>query len=301
MIMGANGFLGSSLFNELHKDKSNKLTLYCRQKCLFNTEGAEEIIDDLRNINSHKEKLACQDFIFFMAGLSGAALSNDNGAEFIEGNEIYLLLLLDELKKLTKPPAVIFPSSRLVYKSSCNLVDESGEISPNSVYALCKLHSENLLSLYQKLYNIPFLVLRISIPFGFTNVLHNGYGIVNHFIQQSLHGRSIELFGKGDQKRDIVYIQDLKTIFRTCIKQFEGIKNQVFNCGGTTVYSLADIAYQVVEHLRSGTVVHVDWPDEYKIVETGDVSLNSEKLYSALNFRPNYDLKMALSQIKSLL
>lgn len=301
MIIGANGFLGSSLVNELQRDKSNKLTLFCRMKCLLNTDSATEIIDDLRNIQNYKEELANQDFIFFMAGLSGAALSNENGAEFIEGNEIYLLCLLDQLKKLTHPPAIIFPSSRLVYKSSHNPVEESGEISPNSIYALCKLHSENLLSLYQKLYNIPFLVLRISIPFGFTNVLHNGYGIVNHFIQTSLSGGTIELFGDGNQKRDVIYIHDLNAIFNYCINYFEKVKNRIFNCGGNRVYSIAEIAYKVLENFQSGSVQHVEWPAEYKIVETGDVTLNSDCLYNALNFRPQYDLEDALLQIKRFL
>jgi len=301
MILGANGFLGTSIFSELQKDETNRITLFSRSKCAYNGDIAIEITDDLSNLAAYKSQLCEQDFIFYMAGLSGAALSNAKGPDFIISNEVYLLSLLDLIKNEKNPPAIIFPSSRLVYDSAPLPVDEHGQISPNSIYALCKLHSENLLSLYNKLYNIPYLVLRISIPFGFTNVLHNGYGIVNHFIQQSLHGRSIELFGKGDQRRDIIYIQDLKSIFGTCIEQFERIKNQVFNCGGTTIYSLADIAYQVVESLQAGAVVHVDWPEEYKRVETGDISLNSEKLYSALNFRPYFDLQMALSQIKSLL
>ena len=86
-----------------------------------------------------------------------------------------------------------------------------------------------------------------------------------------------------------------------CMENFDRLKNQVFNCGGSKVYSISEIAYTVVETLGNGNIKHIDWPLQYKMVETGDVSLTSDKLYNLLQFRPQYDLGSALAQIKSIL
>ena len=301
MILGANGFLGSSLLNKLQLDNNNCITTFCRSKSQSNIGAAFEINDDLRNLYLYTKQIRQQDYIFYMAGSSGAALSSNKGPEFIINNEVNLLSLLDILKNSPNPPGILFPSSRLVYEASQNRVSEEGCLCPNSIYGLSKLHSENLLALYQRQYNIPFIVFRISIPFGFTNVLHNGYGIVNHFIRQSVSDESIKIFGKGDQKRDIIYISDLNEVFCRSMNEFDIMKNNVFNCGGLNIYSLSDIAYTVVDRFKSGSVQHVEWPDEYKKVETGDINLNSDKLYSQLGFTPQFDLDGALSDIKSIM
>ena len=75
------------------------------------------------------------------------------------------------------------------------------------------LYRENILKIYFK--NIT--ILRPTLIFG-SNDPHNGYG-PNSFIRNAQKGKNIKLFGKGEEIRDHVYIDDVVKIITIVIKK----------------------------------------------------------------------------------
>ena len=48
---------------------------------------------------------------------------------------------------------------------------------------------------------------------------HNGYG-PNKFLRKISSNQNIDLFGKGEERRDHVYIEDVVEVILLCLKKF---------------------------------------------------------------------------------
>ncbi len=60
------------------------------------------------------------DYIFHLAGKSGASTSNESPIEDLDVNCRGLLLLLEAMRLGATEAVIVFPSSRLVYASGCS-------------------------------------------------------------------------------------------------------------------------------------------------------------------------------------
>jgi len=216
--------------------------------------------------------------ILFFAGLSGTEQSFKDAGRFFEVNVNALLLLLERLKQLgEKAPRIVFPSSRLVYRGGD--VDEDSPVESRSVYATTKLACENILSAYYHRYGVPYCALRICVPFGNMIGAAHSYGTLGFFVNMARAGRPITVFGDGSNVKTYTYIGDLcEIVRRLCVCDCSG----VFNVGGHD-YSLRDVA-EVVAGRYGSEISYVPWPEESLRVEMGSISLNSDKLKSAIGF-----------------
>ncbi len=299
MILGANGFLGSSLVRYLSDVKNIHLTLFDSVPTKF--DKYRVIVDNIENINQYEEILKEQDFIVNFIGKSGALSGFDVFEDFVQTNEIGMLRLLDSIKDYKDKPKIIFPSSRLVYSNDVvNPIVEDSEKMPLSIYGINKLSIEQYLNAYSNFYGVEFLVLRISIPFGYSENLHNEYGIINNMIASVRKGKEITIFGDGAQKRDLIYIRDLMEVIYLSIKNFKILKNEIYNAGGSFIYSINESANIIIKKIGKGKIIYKDWPKEYRKLETGDSFLNSTKLYDKINYKPKYSLEMGLDNISKL-
>ena len=141
------------------------------------------------------------------------------------------------------------------------------------------------------MYNIDYINFRISIPYGVDMTSKKGFGIVNSIIEKAKNDDDIVIFGTGEQLRDIIYIEDLVEIFVKAIEDVETIKNSTYNLGGREIISLVDIANTVISVFGKGRIVFKEWPKEYLAIETGDLYLDSTKIYDAVNYIPQFTLK----------
>ena len=75
---------------------------------------------------------------------------------------------------------------------------------------------------------------------------HYGYG-PNLFLQQINLKKNINIFGKGEEKRDHVYINDLIEILMVCLK-----KNArgIVNVASGNVYSFYSIASEIINNVN---------------------------------------------------
>jgi UDP-glucose 4-epimerase len=292
LIIGASGFIGKHLLPVLYKLGHNISTID-RSKNYYDglLENVNFNYGNLLELDL--SKFVCdQDIIILLAGKSGALDSYTNYKNDLENNSLLVLTLLDAISKLEKKPTVIFPSSRLVYgKQQNGRISEDGIISPMSPYAIHKLSCEHYLQAYHNMYDINYVNFRISIPYGYDNVFRKGFGIVNSFIKNALEDEEIVLFGDGSQLRDIIYIGDLVEILVQTIENIEDVGNETYNLGGTEVLSLYEIASKVVNIIGSGKITFKPWPKEYSLIETGDLFLDSQKIYKKLNYIPQYTLE----------
>lgn len=107
------------------------------------------------------------------------------------------------------PPArLVCLSSDAVYPMQDPPVDENTAVAPGGTfYAIAKYAAECVLRKSAEAKGIPLLVLRPTAVFG-PGDTHNSYG-PNAFLRGVVRDRAIRVFGRGEERRDHLYIGDL--------------------------------------------------------------------------------------------
>jgi CDP-paratose 2-epimerase len=162
------------------------------------------------------------------------------------------LNLLEEVRRMSRPPSVLFTSTNKVYGGLADLavVDTGGRYEPAdddarthgigegrpldfcSPYGCSKGGADQYVLDYAKTYGLRAVVFRMSCIYGQHQQGNEDQGWVAHFLRQALHGEPITLYGDGLQVRDILHVDDLvDAMFRT-MADIEGLSGRAFNIGG---------------------------------------------------------------------
>ena len=146
LITGANGFIGSFLFN-LIKDKYSTSAIVNNDK--QNKENYHSIdLTNKNNVKAFAEKCDHFDALIFLVGLAHKKGKRKEINDFRLINKITLINLFSELEKQNKlPNKIIFSSTISVYgeKINKNIYEESSSKEPISPYAVTKLEAEQFL------------------------------------------------------------------------------------------------------------------------------------------------------------
>jgi len=277
-ILGANGYIGSHLSAFLSKQGYEVANYDIQEKS--NLKNYKKIdISDLDSIN-------CLDldvkYLFVFSGLTGTFVGFAKYKSFIDVNETGLLNLLDYIQKSSYRPHIIFPSTRLIYKGSKYPLKEDDEKETKTIYAVNKLACEGFLYAYNSMYNIPYSVFRICVPYG--NFLTNNYsfGTIGFFLNKALKGEDIVLYGDGSLKRTFTHVTDLCNQIIECVKNSSSV-NGIYNIGGET-YSLKDTATLIANKYGVG-IKFVPWPKEDLKMESGDTFFDDSKINRVIGQR----------------
>lgn len=254
-------------------------------------------IADIRDEDKVERVVREQQVVFNLAGKSGAADSNKAPMNDLDINCRGHLTILESCRRFNPTVSIVFPSSRLVYGKPRYLpVDESHPLAPESIYAAHKLTVENYHLIYGRLYGLKATVMRISNPYG---PLQSGdarpYGIANRFIQAAVRGEKITLFGEGEQSRDYLFIDDLVDAFLQagCT---EAARGRVYNIGDREAVSLMELAQLAVSAAGRGEIVKVPWPEEYRVIETGDYRSDIDLAREELGWCPSTGLRDGIAR-----
>jgi len=138
-----------------------------------------------------------------------------------------------------------------------------------------KLAIEKYLYLYNYLYGIKYLILRLSNPFGeyHKNPLQ---GLINVVLEKVLNGETIEVWGDGSTVRDYIYIKDTVRIMVDLIEK--NIQNDILNIGSGRGYSINEILTIIREKVGNFPLKFV----EARAIDVPYLVLNNDKLKTFL-------------------
>ena len=244
-------------------------------------------VADIRDADKVERVIRDQKVIFNLAGKSGAADSNKTPLNDLDINCRGHLTILEACRSFNPEVAIVFPSSRLVYGKPRYLpVDELHPLAPESIYAAHKLAVENYHLIYGRLHGLKATVLRITNPYGPLQVGDaRGYGIANRFIQAAVRGEKLTVFGAGEQRRDYLFIDDLVNamLLAGCREVARG---RVYNIGDDRSQSLMELARLAVAAAGCGEITEIDWPENYRAIETGDFQSDITLAVRELGWQP---------------
>jgi UDP-glucose 4-epimerase len=254
-------------------------------------------IADIRDEDRVERVVRDQEVIFNLAGKSGAADSNKTPLNDLEINCRGHLTVLEACRSFNPGATIVFPSSRLVYGKPRSLpVNEDHPVAPQSIYAANKLAVENYHLIYGLLYGLKVTVLRISNPYGPMQAGEaRAYGIANRFIQTAVADRPITLFGDGGQRRDYLYIDDLVDALLLAAAA-EDSGGKIYNIGEGKSVSLLELAEMAISAAGGGKIVRVPWPEEYRVIETGDYRSDISLAAHELSWFPATDIRDGIAR-----
>jgi len=182
------------------------------------------------------------DAVIHLAGQTAVTESiKDPYADF-QSNLIATMRLLEGIREVGKPfPAILFASTNKVYGPEPNIgsnqdgvpfpVDEYCPLNLKTPYGLSKGAADLYMQEYARMYELPTVILRQSCVYGPYQTNEVGQGWVMHFARNLLEGRTITIYGDGQQVRDLLWIDDLTLLYDLLldIRQEPGA---VFNVGG---------------------------------------------------------------------
>jgi nucleoside-diphosphate-sugar epimerase len=147
-------------------------------------------------------------------------------------------------KEERHPCKVVFMSTCMVYDRALDKgIDENHPTKPISPYGASKIAAENLILAYNYTYGLPTVVIRPFNTYGPFQKTNGEGGVVSIFINNALLGKDINIYGTGEQTRDLLYVKDCaKFIILSGLS--DKVNGQIVNAGtgrDVTVNQLAEI------------------------------------------------------------
>jgi UDP-glucuronate 4-epimerase len=253
LVTGGAGFIGSHLVDRLLAEGREVVGIdaftgyYSRRRKERNLESASRkggfrlVEGDLLDLDLDG-LVRGVDGIVHLAGEPGVRRSWGGALRrYLERNVLSTERLLEAAWR-NGVPRFVYASSSSVYGSDPgHPVDEDYPRRPTSPYGLSKLAAEELIQLYRRERGVPGTILRYFTVYG---PRQRPEMAVSRFIFSALRGRPVDVYGDGEQIRDMTYVADAVDATVAALDAPPG----VYNVGGgtrATINALLDAVSRV--------------------------------------------------------
>lgn len=292
LVTGGAGFIGSQLIDLLLAEGHTPVILdnFSNGKEGNVPSGVKiyrkNLLSDKVERIFKKEK---PDIVMHLAAQVSVAKSLENPAEDAAINVLGTVKLLEysikyDVKKF------IFSSSSAVYGYTNEVIHEESATSPISFYGTSKLVSETYIKLFNRLYDLPYTILRYANVYGPRQRSDGEGGVISIFIEQLLNNETPIIFGDGNQTRDFVYVED---VARANLLAITNADNQIINISTNTQTSV-NLLYILLSNQ-----IHSSQQPNYEAKREGDIlhsHLSNAKALENLKWEPEYDLISGLEK-----
>ncbi len=315
LITGGAGFIGSTLVRKLLKDTDHsilnvdKLTyagnLISLHDCLPNPRHYFEQVDicDVHSMRAIFERFR-PTAIIHLAAESHVDRSIDGPSAFINTNiwGTYRLLevALNYQRKSNQNLRFLHVSTDEVFGDLGNQgkFNEETPYRPNSPYAATKASSDHLVRAWYHTYHLPILITHCS----------NNYGpyqypekLIPLAIEKALTGKPIPIYGKGENVRDWLYVEDHAEALYVVLKS--GTVGSVYNIGARCERTNLEVITSVCRYLDHSIPRSPYRPHEQLISFVEDrpghdyrYAIDPTKIETQLGWRPKTDFQKGLFQ-----
>ena len=302
LITGGLGFIGSNLARQCLA-LGAKVSIY---DCLdprsggniFNAhdikDSVEIIFNDIRSSEGLSAAIVDKELIFNCAAYTSHPKAMQDPLIDIDVNCKGVINLLEAARRSNPRAKIVhIGTSTQIGRMRFEPVTELHPEFPVDIYSANKGVSEKYVLIYASAYGMRTTVVRLANVFGpRSNIKSSDFGFINYFIGLALQGKELTVFGKGEQLRNISYVEDCTSAL-IMASQNEATNGEVFFAAADQQYNVAEIAREIT-NVIGGTVKFIDWPKDREVIEIGDAVISNKKIKSALEWTPRYDLNSGL-------
>ncbi|AHB93113.1 MULTISPECIES: dTDP-glucose 4,6-dehydratase [Acinetobacter] len=218
--------------------------------------------------------------------------------QMLEASRAYWLSLNDEKKAAFRFHHI---STDEVYgdlEGTTDLFTETTSYSPSSPYSASKASSDHLVRAWNRTYGLPVLVTNCSNNYG---PFHFPEKLIPLMILNALQGKSLPVYGNGQQIRDWLFVEDHARALYTVVTQ--GTVGETYNIGGhnekanlDVVHAICDLLEELAPHKPEGVAQYKDLITYVKDRPGHDVryAIDATKIKEELNWVPKESFETGL-------
>lgn len=247
-ILGAAGFIGQHLVRRLLQDGYHVKALLresdLEENKIVSSENYEIICGDFLNEEDLRACLKDRDVCIHLVSSTLPQTSNADPIYDIESNLCGTIKMLDVARNCSVRKIIFASSGGTVYGTPEYLpLDEQHPTFPTCSYGITKLAIEKYLFMYEKLYGLQAIVLRVANPYGPGQKADRPQGVVAVFMNKIMNENPIHVWGDGSTTRDYIYIDDVIEAFMRGVE--DDSVSGVFNVGSGVGMSVKDVILHI--------------------------------------------------------
>lgn len=211
LIIGGNGFIGSSLVQRLLAEGCELRVLDpSAPRTDLDWSGVNYVRHSLGDPEALARVMEGVDVVFHLASTTVPGTSNLDPQADVADNLVGALNVLAAMRMGRVRRIVFLSSGGTVYGNPTRVpVPEDAPLDPISSYGVVKVAIEKYLGMYHRLDMIDPLVIRPSNPYGPRQSTSGVQGAIAVFLGKALRGECVEIWGDGEVVRDYVHVEDL--------------------------------------------------------------------------------------------
>lgn len=269
VVFGAGGFIGSHLVKRLKKEGYWVRGVDLKKPEFAPTEADDFFILDLRKYSNVQTSLSLSgshgnaygegfDEVYQLAadmGGAGFVFTGENDADIMHNSGIINLHVAKAITKYTKMPKLFYSSSACIYPernqldpdNPCCTEDSAYPAEPDSEYGWEKLFSERMYKSFEKNYKLDVRIARFHNIFGPEGTYDGGREKAPAALCRKvaeIKSGFIEVWGKGDQTRSFLYIDECVEAVR---RLMQSDCHEIINIGSDEMISINKLAEMVIE------------------------------------------------------
>ena len=316
LITGGAGFIGSAVIRHIIRNTKDEVVNLDKLTYAGNLESLAEVSDseryafeqvDICNRIEVDRALAEHqpDAIMHLAAESHVDRSIDGPAAFIETNIVGTYTLLEAARQywqgLEENRRTNFRfhhiSTDEVYgdlEGPENLFTEQTPYAPSSPYSASKASSDHLVRAWHRTYGLQVLITNCSNNYG---PYHFPEKLIPLVILNALENKPLPVYGKGDQIRDWLYVEDhVRALYKVVT---EGKPGETYNIGGHNEKQNIEVVQticDILQELRPQTAHYRDLITYVKDRPGHDMryAIDASKIEKELGWEPQETLETGI-------
>lgn len=306
LITGGAGFIGSAVIRHIINKTQDEVVNVDKLTYAGNLESLSEVSDSQRYAfekvdicnRSEVDRVLAQhrpDAIMHLAAESHVDRSIDGPADFIETNIVGTYTLLEATRQYWQAMEAEKKANFRFHHISTDevygdlphpsetpnaeecLFTEETAYAPSSPYSASKASSDHLVRAWQRTYGLPVLVTNCSNNYG---PYHFPEKLIPLMILNALEGKPLPVYGKGEQVRDWLYVEDhARALYKVVT---EGKPGETYNIGGHNEKQNIEVVHTICDILQ-----------EFRPQERG-----YRDLITFVQDRPGHDMRYAIDASK---